>query len=667
MRYVDVVLDLKSEYTDTLFTYAAPDEIRVGDKVTVPFGTRRRPVDGYVAAVDTVPAVDVSRVREVLTVDTKRSLTAEMMETAAWMVHRYGVKRIDAVRLFTVAGKRERGERTFTAADQTAPAYELSAEQQEAARRIIGAVHSHRSHAFLIKGVTNSGKTEVYMQAVREALAMGRTAIVLVPEIALAAQTERRFKERFGEDAVAVLHSKLTTSAKLEEWRKLRDGTARIAVGARTAVFAPLDNIGVIVIDEEHETTYKSDHNPKFETVDVAYKRAQAHDAVLVLGSATPSIVSYERACTGIYELIEMNERVGPSRMPRVEIVDMGNEVRSGNTTLISGPLRDAVAETLSRGEQVILFLNRRGFSTQVVCPDCGERILCEDCGIALTYHKSENAMVCHYCGRHRPVPAKCPACGFAPLKFVGAGTEKIEETIAGLFPDATVARFDLDTAKSQREIDRVISSFTSGRTDILVGTQILAKGLDFRNVGLVGVIMADITLNLPDYRASERAFQLITQVSGRAGRTSGDSRVLIQTYVPDDAVIRAAAEGDYEGFFSDESLHRKIMNYPPYSDIIAVSFIDKKGSDNDPSVVMKYAKDFRRRLLAMREAPRDAVLFEPREDVIKSGRDRNRVTFLIKAPKGSRAGYVKAYADYRDSMMSVKAPCHIEIDINPY
>ena len=667
MQYVGLVLDLKSEYTDTLYTYLAPDDISVGDRVTVNFGNRKKPLEGYVVTVGGIPEIDTSRIRPVISVDKRRSLTPEMIDTALRMVKRYGLKLSDAVRPFTVSGKRENPEKTVRFKETSQPDYELTEEQIRVTEAVNRAVRSWENRAILLKGVTNSGKTEVYMQAVKETLAQGRSAIILVPEIALAGQTEQRFKERFGEDLVAVMHSKLTTSRRLEEWLRMRDGRARIAVGARTAVFSPLENIGLIVIDEEHETTYKSDHNPKYETVDVAYMRAKYHGAVLLLGSATPSVVSYQRAREGIYELLEMKERVGRSRLPEIGIVDMREELRNGNMGLISYELERTISDTLSKKEQVILFLNRRGFSTQVVCPGCGERIVCEDCGISMTYHKRENALICHYCGRKHPVPDTCPSCGYGPLKFVGSGTEKIEETISGLFPAASVGRFDLDTAGSQREIDQVIRNFTTGKTDILVGTQILAKGLDFRNVGLVGVILADTTLNIPDYRASERAFQLITQVAGRAGRNSERSRVLIQTYMPDDEVIRAAARNDYEDFFEREALHRRIMNYPPFTDIISVSFIDKKDRETDASVTMRYARDFKRRLLALKDAPAGAVIFDPREDDLRMGKDRHRATFLIKAPKGSRTGYVRAYAEYRESMIAAKAPCHIEIDINPY
>ena len=660
MKYIDVVIDNKSNNTDTFFTYAAPDEVGTGARLTVPFARRKKPVDAYCIRENPAPAYDESRIREIASYDPERSLSEEMIGTAVWVRKRYGVKYIDAVKMFTVGGKKI-PERRPSGREPQDPEYTLSPEQQHAAERICRYVQKREFRPFLIKGVTNSGKTEVYMRTVEEVLKQGRTAIVLLPEIALSAQVEKRFADRFGEDMVATLHSRLSTSARLGEWIRIRRGEARIVVGARTSVFAPLENIGAIIIDEEHETTYKSDHNPKYETVDVAYRRAQAHGAVLVLGSATPSVTSYSRAKAGIYELLEMKQRIGNSTLPVLETVDMKQEIRSGNMGVISRRLAEETDRALKRGEQVILFLNRRGFSTQILCPDCGYKMTCPDCGITLTYHKSVNAAVCHYCGRKFPLPEKCPDCGNKFIRYTGTGTEKVEETVRELWPDARAARFDLDTAAKTGDAGRVIADFQKGKTDILVGTQILAKGLDFRNVGLVGIINADVSLNIPDYRSSERTFQLITQVAGRAGRAGGESRVIIQTYDPESDIIKQAAAGDYEAFYEAELLHRNIMNYPPYSDIIAVGFVSESADE-----ASAYAEAFRKRLMGLRSAPKDASVLRVRLDERKTD-GRFRAEFIIKAPAGSRAGYIREYMEYRDRMIESKSECFIEIDVNPY
>lgn len=662
MQYIDVVIDNKSNNTDNFYTYRAPDEVSVGGRLTVPFARRKKPVDAYCMRTGVTPNIDPSRIKDITEFIPERSLNEEMIQTAVWMRRRYGIKYIDAIKMFTTGGKklpkRKDDHREAIPAD---PGYILSEEQKIAAEKICGSVKAREFKAYLIKGVTNSGKTEVYMRAAEQALSMGRTVIVLLPEIALSAQVENRFKERFGSNIVATLHSRLTTSAKLAEWMKIRSGEARIVVGPRTSVFAPLDNIGAIIIDEEHESTYKSDHNPKYDTVDIAYKRAGAHNAVLVLGSATPGVVTYYRANTGVYELIEMNNRIGDSVMPELEIVDMRKETIAGNTGVLSRQLAGEIDASLMNKEQVILFLNRRGFSTQILCPDCGYKMTCPDCGITLTYHKAYGAAVCHYCGRRFALPEKCPDCGNKFIKYAGAGTEKVEEQVKSLWPNARVSRFDLDTAMKADDSVNVIDDFQKGRTDILVGTQILAKGLDFRNVGLVGIINADVSLNIPDYRSSERTYQLITQVAGRAGRAGGTSRVIIQTYDPESDVIREAAAGDYESFYESELLHRNIMNYPPYSDIIAVGFISES-----PDEAMEHAKAFRDRLRKLRNAPEEAVVLTPRLDERRTD-GKSRAVFLIKAPAGSRGGYIREYMELRDKLIENKSDCFIEIDINPY
>lgn len=665
MQFINVVIDNKSVNTDTFYTYQAPDEIKPGARLTVPFATRKKPVDAYCFATGVTPSFDPVKAKMIDSYLPDRSLNEEMIDTAIWMRKRYGVKYIDAVKMFSTPGKKEPKRKTFHSdtgnIEGSEPEYELSTEQKEAVKLINASVDADEFKAFLIKGVTNSGKTEVYMRVTEQVLAKGKSVIVLLPEIALAEQVRKRFEKRFGPELIATLHSRLTTSVRLGEWLRIRRGEARIVIGARTSVFAPLDNIGAIVIDEEHESTFKSDHNPKYDTVDIAYRRAMTHKAVLIMGSATPSVVSYYRASAGIYDLIEMNHRIADSVMPSLEIVDMRKETLAGNLSVISRKLAEEIDAALYRKEQVILFLNRRGFSTQILCPDCGYRMTCPDCGITLTYHKSAGAAVCHYCGRKFALPDKCPDCGNRFIKYVGAGTEKVEETVRQLWPSANVARFDLDTASSSDDAGKVIEDFQAGRTDVLVGTQILAKGLDFRNVGLVGVINADSSLNIPDYRSSERTYQLITQVAGRAGRAGGSSKVLIQTYDPESDVLHEAARSDYEGFYEAELLHRSIMNYPPYSDIIAVVLVSKSAE-----TAMKHAEDFRDRLLGLRAAPSDAVIMRPRLDDRKAD-DKYRALFLIKAPRGSRSGYVREYMEYREKLKEDRSDCFIEIDVNPY
>lgn len=666
MQYINVVIDNKSELTDTYFTYRAPDSVAVGDKVSALFSNRKKPVDAYVFETGVETDLPESKIREIESVDKRRSLSEEMIDTAIWMRRRYGIKYIDGVKMFTVGGKREKEKLVKAPALREDP-WELTEEQESAVKQINDSLDRRKENVFLLKGVTGSGKTEVYMHAVEHALAQGRSAIVLVPEIALAMQMEKRFQNRFGAENVAILHSKLTTSKRLENWLRIREGSAKVILGARTAIFAPVTNLGLVVIDEEHESTYKSDHNPKYETMDVAYKRAGTFGATVVLGSATPSVVSFYRASVGIYHLIELKNRVGKSSLPDVEIEDIRGQVARGRNEMISLRLQEEMRYCLEKGEQVILFLNRRGYAPQIQCVECGYRYQCDDCGISLTYHKRENAAVCHYCGKKFPLPKKCPECGSPHIRYGGVGTEKVEEVVREMFPAYKVARFDLDTAKNQKEIDRTMSDFVHQRTKILIGTQILAKGLDFRNVGLVGIVNADISLNIPDYRASERTYQLVTQVSGRAGRSSESSRVVIQTYNPEAEAIAFAAQGDYDGFYESELLHRNIMNYPPYSDLIAVSFTEGEKYRPGNRTAMEYAEDFKGKLESMQNLPDKSMIYRPREEVLRGNTERKRVTFLIKAPKGSRSGFIQMYMRYRDWMIQQKSTIYIEIDVNPY
>lgn len=666
MQYINVVIDNKSESTDNFFTYRGSDDLAVGDKVSVAFSRRKKPVDAYVVETGVATSLPESKIREIESVDKRRSLSEEMIDTAIWMRRRYGVKYIDAIKMFTVGGKRI-SERMLKASGIREESYELTEEQQRAVQKINESLDEEKREVFLLKGVTGSGKTEVYMHAVEHALEKGRSAIVLVPEIALAIQIEGRFQARFGEENVAILHSKMTTSQRLENWIKIREGNARIVIGARTAIFAPLDNIGLIVMDEEHEATYKSDHNPKYDTIDIAYRRASYFGATIVLGSATPSVVSYYRASTGLYHLLELKNRVGTAQLPVVEIDDLRGQKARGRNPIIGPQLEGEVRYSLEQGKQAILFLNRRGYSPQLQCMDCGYHYACPDCGISLTYHKRENAAICHYCGKKFRRIDTCPECGGSHIRYGGVGTEKVEEYVQEMFPEYKVARFDLDTAKSQREIDRIISDFTHRKTHILVGTQILAKGLDFKNVGLVGIVNADTSLNIPDYRAAERTYQLITQVSGRAGRDSESSRVVIQTYNPEAEAIVDAAKGDYESFYHEELLHRNIMNYPPYSDLIAVSFTEGERYRQGDRTAMEYAMDFKGRLEHMKGKPENVVIYRPREEELRGVSERKRVSFLIKAPSGSRSGFVQAYMNYRDEMIQRKSTIYIEIDVNPY
>ena len=428
---------------------------------------------------------------------------------------------------------------------------------------------------FLLKGVTGSGKTEVYMKLVERVLLEGKSAIILVPEIALTPQMIERFKGRFGVN-VALFHSKLSDGERFDEWFRVKEGKAKVIVGARSAIFLPAKNLGLIIIDEEHENTYKSEQNPKYQTKEVAEYLSELKGCKVILGSATPSIETYYRALTGEMKLLELNSRVDNKPMPPMKVIDMRNELKGGNKSLFSRELFIAIQERLKRKEQIILFLNRRGFSTFVSCRSCGYVFKCDECDISMTYHKN-GLLICHYCGKTKREPRECPKCHSKYVKFFGAGTQRVEEEVKKYFNNAGILRMDVDTTRDKHSYERIYNTFKNGEADILIGTQMVSKGLDFKNVTLVGILAADMSINIPDYRAAERTFQIITQVAGRAGRGDKQGEVLIQTYTPQHYSLQYAVNYDYEGFYEKEFTVRAMMKYPPFGKLLLINGTSKK------------------------------------------------------------------------------------------
>jgi primosomal protein N' (replication factor Y) (superfamily II helicase) len=455
----------------------------------------------------------------------------------------------------------------------------LNDEQTHALKEVAQALDApENARPVLLYGVTGSGKTEIYLQAIRAALDRGRTAIVLVPEISLTPQTVERFKGRFAEaqDDVAVLHSHLSEGERHDEWHKIHSGRARIVIGARSAVFAPLKNLGLIVVDEEHETTYKQEEAPRYHARDVAVVRAKIEKCVVVLGSATPSLESYHNATVGKYRLLTLTQRVDQKQMPLIRVVDLRQERRKERkAAILSEKLSQAITDRLEKREQTILFLNRRGFSTSLLCSNCGEARNCPNCSVALTFHRQPSVagrLSCHLCGHTAAVPKKCPACGQDALIYHGFGTEKVESTVAQIFPKAVVRRMDADSMTRKEAYRETLRNFRTGKIDILVGTQMIAKGLHFPNVTLVGIINADLALHLPDFRAGERTFQLLTQVAGRAGRGETSGEVFVQTYTPFSPSIQFARHHDFAGYFQQELEFRERCVFPPFNHAIVIT-----------------------------------------------------------------------------------------------
>lgn len=456
---------------------------------------------------------------------------------------------------------------------------QLTPEQQRAVEQIDQAITAKNATTFLLEGVTGSGKTEVYLQTIAHALSQGRSALMLVPEISLTPQMVQRVKERFGKD-VAMLHSALSDGERYDEWRRIERKEAKVVVGARSAIFAPLDDLGLIIIDEEHEASYKQEDMPRYQARDVALWRGKYHNCPVVLGSATPDLATRARAQKGVYQQLNLTKRINGSSLPQVTLVDMREAVKTAPAPDFSQVLLDQITERLARKEQVVLMLNRRGYSSFVLCRDCGFVLKCPNCDVSLTLHMDTHSMKCHYCGHEEAIPNRCPSCDSKKIRYYGTGTQKVQAELEKLLPEARILRMDVDTTRKKGAHERLLAKFGAHEADILLGTQMIAKGLDFPDVTLVGVLNADTALSLPDYRSSERTFQLLTQVSGRAGRAAKTGQVVIQTYNPEHYVIQLACRQDYEQFFFYEMNLRHLNNYPPYYYTIKITVSAKSEAE---------------------------------------------------------------------------------------
>ncbi|MCL8208812.1 MAG: primosomal protein N' [Actinomycetia bacterium] len=675
---VDVVIDRVAAGLDRPFTYRRPDAwaaVGPGWRVLVPFG--RSQAAGLVVAEHEGPTA--GPVKDLLRpLDPYPLLPPDLVAVAVWMRDRWGCLLPQALRAAVPAPVRhmpapdppwlyagaeptrgserrrlwtylaERGGATreealaatgvspaVLRAMETAgqvrrgvpprpplppPSTRLTPDQERAVAAILAQLDT--GGEVLVEGVTGSGKTEVYLAAVAATLARGRQAIVLVPEIALTPQMQARFEQRFP-GRVAVFHSAMADGVRVREWHRVRTGEAEVVLGARSAVFAPCPRLGLVVVDEEHEPTYKQDEHPRYHAREVARERARRVGAVLVLGSATPSLETAWAARTGQVAWVRLRKRVGGRPLARAEVVDMRAELKAGHREMFSRALKDAVAECLAAGDQAILLLNRRGFSTSVVCRACGQPRMCPRCAVSLTLHATERRLLCHYCLHEEPVPTVCPACGSPQIRQFGVGTERVVEEVRRLWPDARVLRADADSLRRRGSHRRLFEAFLARRADVLVGTQVIAKGLHWPGVTLVGVVAADLGLTLPDFRAAERTFALLTQAAGRAGRGDRPGRVIIQTYNPEHYSVAAAARQDFDAFYAEELGFRELLGYPPFGHLLLV-----EAADEDPARAAAEAERART-VLAGRSG---LVLLGPAPAPLARLRGRWRMHLLVKA-----------------------------------
>jgi len=603
-----------------------------------------------------VASVMEERIREVLTATRGPLPLAALLKQAS--VSRTVVKRLEKQGRLKTWEEPFAAEENLFEADFTPPANVLNAEQERVLGEIQSWLDAGRFVVGLLYGVTGSGKTEVYLRAVERALARGRGALVLVPEIALTLWVGRLLRARFG-DGVAVLHSALPDVERAREWWRVRRGETKVVVGARSAVFAPLENLGLVIVDEEQETSYKQQEAPRYHGRDTAIVRAKLENAVVILGSATPSLESFEHARSGKYRLLQLETRVENRPLAKVEVVDLREDFRQTHrVSWLSAKLRAAITDRLESGTQVLVLINRRGYSWFVLCRSCGAAVQCQNCSISLTYHKRRDRLVCHYCGYSRPVPKDCPKCRSEHLYFVGEGAEQIEDHLRKEFSQARIARLDRDAVRTKRAYQKVLGAFAAGKLDVLVGTQMVAKGHDFQRVTLVGVVSADLALGLPDFRAAERTFQLLTQVAGRAGRGLLAGEVLVQTYYPEHYAIQHAAQQDYPGFFEKELRFRQLMHYPPFTALANVIVRDMKLEN-----AIRWS-----RALAGFFAPHEArgvKVLGPAAAPLARLKREYRFQFLLKARK--RARLTRTLAAALDFCLKWEIPeSAVTVDVDP-
>ncbi len=667
MTYAEVIVDRALPALDRTFIYKIPEEqkdaLQIGSSVKVPFGNAKKPIGGTVTGFRDDCDLDSSQIKEIASVETgEETVDSRLVQLAFWMSRTYGSTMTKALHTVFPARKKVRRRKTEPLAlpgreeAEKLPAEVLSSDQEAALQRIRKEWQGE-NRPVLIHGVTGSGKTLIYMELIEEVLQSGKQAIVLIPEIALTYQTVLRFVRHFGE-GVSFLHSRLSSSERYDQFKAAKSGKIRIMVGPRSALFTPFPDLGLIVIDEEHEPTYHSEQVPRYHARETAIERAKEIGAHVVLGSATPSLEAYHRARTGSYALVTLKERFGKTPLPRTICVDMRQELREGNRSPLSGILLSQLADCLADGSQAMLFLNRRGYAGFVSCRSCGCVIRCPHCDVAMTEHR-DGSMVCHYCGHREPLPPRCPNCGEASVHGMKIGTQQLETVLKKEFPTARILRMDLDTTRGKEGHQEILSAFGRGEADILLGTQMIVKGHDYPNVALVGVIMADLSLNLPDFRAAERTFSLITQAVGRSGRGKRQGLAVIQTYQPEHYAIRYALAQDYERFYEEESTYRRMLGYPPIGGMAAVH--GSGSSEDHLSLGMRHIRQY----LESIDTKHVLHLIGPAPETVGRIRDQYRQVLYIRAKDQNMLSLVNERMEKYLSVNEGYDTLSIQFDLN--
>ena len=648
-KYVEVVtslpIDRTFQYMVTGKEQYAPE---IGKRVHIPFRSEKRV--GYIVKIEEEAMVEFPKPL-IDVIDESPIFTPEMIELAGWIKDNYFCSWGEALEAM-IPGPLKRGkvsmrprikEEPREVVEPTKP-HKPNREQEEALGNIKKCINEKKHKVFLLHGITGSGKTEIYLEAAREVVKKGRSAVMLVPEIALTPQTVERFVSRFGKK-VAVFHSRMLQSAKFAEWNRIKSGEARIVVGPRSAVFSPFEDPGIFIVDEEHEPSYKQEDVPRYHARDVAIERARAVSAPVILGSATPSLESYFKATSGEYRLVELTQRIKEKELPRVKLVDMRMEfdTRTGKK-VISHVMAEALMKDIAKEQQALIFLNRRGFSTFVICRKCGHVIECPKCDSPMVFHSGKKELICHYCNRRTAPPKICPSCEEDYLMYKGTGTQKVEEELGRILPGARIARMDSDTMSKRGSHEKLLRGFKEHKIDIIVGTQMIAKGLDFPKVTQVGVISADANLNLPDFRSGERTFNLITQVAGRAGRGDLGGEVIVQTFTPENYAINLAAKHDYSGFYLKEIESRRQLLFPPFVSLAKITLRGRK-EENVIKSTERLAKLLRKKtpglgIIGPAPSPMPRLRGYYRWNILVKAKDRGEVVkALRKALKGFRKG----------------------------